>query len=337
MSAEPQPSGVEVSPKRKKIWGIVLGAILAGMVAWALFLLFRPERSAADLLRLLPPGAEFYVVADIEALQFNPAVKKFLADPPSFARDEDYEQFVKGTSFRYQQDLQQVAVAKVGLDWLGAARVRLDRARVIQHLESQGGEKIQEEGLTIYRYGKIRLFHLVLLQDDLVVFTVGSDAEPIRQMVKRFRGQLADSGAAELEQAKASGHLSEGGELQVLGRMDRWLSSSNPDPRWRMLELAKAFLKGSKRLYGSVNSGLTALDFQVETECDSPADAERIAQTSQVLLKLVEAMPQSGSPAMDQKLPALLAGISVRPDQGSVFFEWRWDRETLSRLEQNSQ
>lgn len=338
MTAEPEPASGETPPKHKRIWGIILvGVVLAGIVALSLFLFFAPGSSATALLRFLPPNADLYVVADLEALQSNLAVKKLLADPSSFARDEEYEQFVQGTGFRYQQDLKQLAVAKVGPDWLGAARVRLDRAKVVQRLESQGGEIIQEEGLTIYRYGQVRPFRLVLLQDDLAVFTVGSDADPIRQMVKRFRGQLADSAGAEMEQANSSGHLSEGGELQVLGRMDRWLDSSDPDPRFRMLELAKAFLKGGKRVYGSVNSGLTALDFRVETECNSPADAGRIAQTFQIFLKLLAAAPRSGSQAIEQKLPALLAGISIQQVQGSVLFEWRWDRETLNLLEQNSQ
>ena len=336
MSTAPEFPGGEAAPKHKKIWVIVLGALLLGSMALGLFFLFRPGRSAAALLRLLPPDADLYVVADLEALQSNLAVKKWLADPPAFARDEEYEQFVKGTGFRYQQDLKQLALAKVGPDWFGAALVILDRAKVAQHLESQGGEKIQEEGLTIYRFGQTRPFRLVLLPDDLAVFTVGSNADPIRQMVRRYKGQLADSGGAEMEQANSSGHLPEGRELQVLGRMDRWLNSSNSDPRLRVLELAKGFLKGSKRLYGSVDSGLTSLDFRVEAECNSPADAERIAQTSQFFLKLIAAAPQSGSQAMDQKLPALLAGVSVHQMQGSVLFEWRWDRETLRLLEQKS-
>ena len=337
MSTAPELSDGEAAPQHKKIWVLVLVALLLGSIALGLVLLFRPGRSAAALLRFLPPDAEFYVVADLQALQSNLAVKNWLADPPAFARDEEYEQFVKGTGFRYQQDLKQLALAKVGPDWLGAALVRLDRAKVAQHLESQGGEKIQEEGLTIYRFGQTRPFRLLLLPDDLAVFTVGSSADPIRQIAKRYKGQLADSGGTEMEQANSSGHLSEGGELLLLGRMDRWLNSSNSDPQWRALELAKSFLKGSKQLYGSVNSGLTSLDFRVEAECNSLADAERIAQTSQFFLKLFAAAPLSGSQAIDQKLPALLAGVSVQQVQWSVLFEWRWDRETLLLLEQTSQ
>jgi len=336
VSTAPELSDGEAAPQHKKIWVIVLGALLAGVVVLGLFFLFRPERSATALLRFLPPDADLYVVADLEALQSNLAVKKWLADPPAFARDEEYEQFVKGTGFRYQQDLKQLALAKVGPDWLGAARVRLDRAKVMQHLASREGEKIQEEGLTIYRFGQTRPFRMVLLSDDLAAFTVGSNADPIRQMVKRYKGQLADSGAVEMEQANTSGHLSEEGDLQILGRMDRWLEGSNTESQFRALELAKGFLKGSKRLYGSVDSGLTSLDFRVETECNSLGDAERIAQTSQIFLKLLAAAPQSGSQATDQKLPALLAGVSVHQVQESVLFEWRWDRETLSLLEQNS-
>ncbi|MBI3895685.1 MAG: hypothetical protein HY313_07110 [Acidobacteria bacterium] len=335
MTAEPEPAGGETPPKNKRIWGIAIGAILIGIVALALFFFFRPGSSAAALLRYLPPGADLYVLADLEALQSNLAVRKLLADSPTFARGEEYEQFVQGTGFRYQQDLKQLVVAKIGPDWLGAARVQLDQAKMVQHLKSQGGEAIQEEGLTIYRYGQIRPFRLVFLQDDLAVFTVGSDADPIRQMVKRFRGQLDDSASIEMEQANSSGHFSGGGQLQVFGRMDRWLISPNPEPRIQVLELAKIFLKGSKRLYGTVKSGLTSLDFHVEAECDSPADAERIAQTSQIFLKMLVAAPPSQT--ADQMLPALLSGIAVRSEQASVYFEWRWDRETLSLLEQNSQ
>ena len=335
MSTEPKPSVVQALPMQRKIGWIVWGAILVGVVGWGLLLLIRPGRSAAALLRFLPPGADFYLVADLEALQFNPAMKKFLAEESSLAPEEEYVQFVKRTGFRYQQDLKQVAMAKLGTDWWGAARVKLDQTKIVQHLESPGGEKIQEDGFSIYRYGKVRPFRLVLLPGDLALFTVGSDAEPIRQMVKRFRGQLGDSAAVEMEQANSAGHLTEPGELQAFGRMDWWLNSSTADPSWRVLELAKAFLKGSKLFYISVNSSMTALDFRLKIECGSPADAKRVAQSFQVFFKLIEAMPPDSS-RMDPKIPALLAGISVQQVQSSVLLQRRWDRETLGRLEQNS-
>ncbi|MBI4460186.1 MAG: hypothetical protein HY648_09035 [Acidobacteria bacterium] len=337
MSAEPELVTAEGTPNRKKTLLVVLGTILAALAVWGFFLFLWPKNPATALLRYLPEGADLYIVADLEALRSNLAVKRWLEGPSSFAAEQEYEEFVKATGFRYQRDLQQMALGKIGADWYGAARLRLDRARVTEHLESRRDGKSQSGDLTIYRFGQVRPFRLALLPGDLAIFTVGSNEESIQQMLQRHQRPLDDSAAAEMERAVSSGHLSERNGLQMLGKMEPWLNSSDPEPHLRMLEIAKAFLKGSQRFYGSVNSGLTWLDFRIEMECHSPEDAQRIAQSSQMLLRLLESAPPAGSQAADYNLPALLAGISVRQAEASAYLEWRWDRETLRLLEQNSQ
>ncbi|MBI4441734.1 MAG: hypothetical protein HY649_00005 [Acidobacteria bacterium] len=309
----------------KKLW---VGALLAlVLIASAVWLWEWRKRSgwALGLLAHLPAQADLYVVADLQALQSNAAVRGYLADPPEHSREQEYQRFVAATGFRYQDHLKQLALAKLGEDWIGVARAELDTAKIEQYREAQGGRKFQEQGRTVYEFGTARPFRLTLLEQNLVLFTIGGDASKIRQALRMSLEPSGSSGAAELQQGEDLRHIRQGSALWAVGRMEKLQRGEESGPRFGAFELGQSLLQGSKTLYVSAQSTPLQLQFQAETYCDSPETAERIASFLQALLNILRA-PPSSAPQQGQDNPAaFLSDLSVRQAGESVFIEWQWD------------
>lgn len=324
---------------RRRAWIIGLaGAALVG--AGLAFLLWqRSAQSAHALLRILPPQADLYGWADLASLQGNPAVRRFLADPPEFSVEEEYKRFVETSGFRYQDDLRQLALAKLGSNWVGAARVTLDRSRILEYLankateKTEGSERTEEQGQGVYVFGQARPFRLALPGGDLAVFTIGEDANLIGQALRRHSGEAADSGAAELAREENWERISQGNALWLVGRMDRLLDQDGSEPQVGPFRLGGPLLRGSKALYVMVQSRLTRLEFEVEDRCEDAAAAARIARTLQSLLVLLRAAPAEESNPAQGKWTALLQDIAVQQVDDSVHLQWQWDAETLRNLQ----
>ena len=325
--------------KKKKIWLITL---LAGLLAAAAAVLFfgpggrpaRPDQAAGlPLLRLLPPGSDLYAVVDLESLQTSPVVRKLLTQAPRIPREQEYQDFVRATGFRYGRDLKRLALAKSGPVWVGAARVALDRSQITAYIESQGAVTTKEMGQPVFRFGQSRPFRLVLLDNDLVGFSVGGDIDSIRQILQRHAGDLPASAAAEIEEANDLDHIPAESGVWAVGRLEKLLNADGEPPPIGSFELGGRFLEGSKTLYLTVQNGPAALRIQVEAQCDSAAAAERIANTVKGILALLNFLPSGESERPEKNFASLLAGIEVEHQQESVFLRWEWDESVLRFLQ----
>ena len=309
----------------KKVWvGALLALVLIASAGW-LWWQRKPSRWDLSLLAHLPPQADLYVVADMQALQSNAAVRGFLADPPEHSREQEYQRFVEATGFLYQDHLKQLALAKLGADWMGAARVELDPAKIEQYREPHGGKKYQEQGRTVYEFGTARPFRLALLEQNLVLFTIGEDAGKIRQALQMYLEPSGSSGAAELQHGEDLRHIRQGSSLWAVGRMEKLWGRQESAPRFGTFQLGQSLLQGSKALYVSAQSTPLQLQFQVENYCDSPESAERIATFLQALLNILRAPSSSTSQKRKDDMAAFLSDLSVRQAGESVFIEWQWD------------
>ncbi|MBI4463598.1 MAG: hypothetical protein HY647_02735 [Acidobacteria bacterium] len=324
-------------PGGKKFWGGALLALLliAGGV-W-LWLWQRQVRWDLNLLAHLPPKADLYVAADLQSLQSNVAVRRYLADSPEFSREPEYESFVQATGFRYQDHLKQLALAKFGPDWMGVARLLLDPTKVQQYTESQSGRKYSEQGRTVYVFGTARPFRLALLENDFALFTVGGDEQRMRQALQMYPEPSSPSGASELEQSDDLSHIRQSSSLWAVGRMEKLLDQGNGGQRWGTWEMGRSVLQGSKTLYISAQSTSLQLQFQIENYCNSPASAERITSFLQAVLNILRAKPSSASSENQTNLAAFLADLSVRQAEESVFIEWQWDENVWRWLRGQSQ
>jgi len=322
----------------KKLWPLFIALALVGAAAAAFLALRRPSRAGMDLLSVLPAGLDLYAVADTGSLGSNSAIGKLLSDPPGLPRDADYDRFIRESGFRYQEDLRQLALAKDGADWAGAARIRVDRVRVDRYFESQGAEKRDVSGKTIYSFGRLRPFRLVFLggtsRDTVVAFTIGGNDSRITQMATgRFRTSPG-SAAAELKIGNDLTHIPQESRVWMVGRAGR-LWAQNADAQVGTLGISTSMLRGSQTLYASLDPGPASLKFRIEDYCDTPASAQRIAGTLRGVLALLRAMP-SPMPAAGFQPSLLLKGISIQETQQSVFIEWQWDEQALSFLESNA-
>jgi hypothetical protein len=337
--------GFGMQMKIRKVWTLAVAAALLVTAGVTLFLLRRPARDEMQLLELLPPDLDLYAVADLQSLSGIPVVRRLLSDPPGLGHDAEYDQFIRSTGFRYQDDLKFLALGRSGDDWVGTAWVRIDRARIAQYLDSQGAEKGDVQGRTFYTFGRFRPFRLVMLDDrspdSLVAFTVGGDNSRIRQAVERRRGDLRDSAASEFERSNDRPHLPPGSKLWLIARPERIAGNGGAEARFGSLGLNTGMLRGSKTIYVSLLSGTTRLELHAEDFCDSPASAQRIANSLRGILALLRAMPSnqalpSGKSGAEPDARSILAGISVEQAQQSVMMRWQLDEAVLSFLESNS-
>ncbi len=323
-----------------KTWKLGVAAALIAAAVAAFLLLHRAGRGEMELLELLPPDLDLYAVADLQSLRAIPAVQKWLADPPGLHHDAEYDDFLRATGFRYQDDLHLVALGKTGDDWVGAARAHIDRARVTPYLDSQGAGKKDVSGRTVYTFGSIRPFRLVLLDDrpegSLVAFTIGGDDSRIRQEIARRAGDLRDSAASELDRGDDRKHIPPGSKFWLIARPERFGGNDEKEAQFGSLGLSRGMLKGSKTVYISLQGGPAQLELRAEDYCDSPASAQRITGTLRAILALLRAMPPeksaAGKPASLSPAVAL-AGIELDQAQQSVVLRWRLDSAVLSLLE----
>ncbi len=311
---------------------MLLAAAALGIVRWRLS---GPSKLA--LLRILPPAADLYALADLESLQRNPAVRRLLSDPTEIPAElsveEDYRRFVEGSGFRYQDGLRQLAVAKVGSNWVGTARIAVDRARILQYLEDESSEKTEVQGQTVFVFGQVRPLRLALPERDLAIFTIGEDNTLITKSLQQHSEGSGDSAASELAQAGDLTRISQGAALWIVVRTERLLNQSVTEQEAGPFRIGGPLLRGSQTLYLTVQSRLTQLEFQVENRCVDEASAERFARMAQSLLVLLRAVPLEEPDAVQGKLAALLRDIAVQRVAESVLLQWQWDAETLRVLE----
>ncbi|MBI2817898.1 MAG: hypothetical protein HYX72_13265 [Acidobacteria bacterium] len=328
--------------KKLSIVAIVVVFALAGGLGY--FFLHREARAGMELVRLLPPGLDVYFAADLRGLETNFAIRKLAANPPDVPHDPEYERFIRESGFRYERDLRQIAIGKSGKDWVGAARVDLDRPRVTRYLDSEGAQKKDVSGKTIYTFGRARPFRLMFLGEKsksaLVAFTVGGDEAQLLDVIGRVPGVFAraayqgDSAASELERERGFEHISAGSKVWIVARPEKLWTTG--EAQVGSLGISTGLLRGSRMLYASIEPGLTQLSFRVTDVCDSAESARRIANSLRGLLALVRAAP-SGKPNTTAQSRSLLDGISVEDVRETVVLRWQWDESALAMLQSSTQ
>ncbi len=327
----------------RRLWIVALAGILLAAAALALVLWRRSAESGPALFQLLPPEADLYALVDFAALQRNAAVREFLADPPELSMEDDYRRFVRESGFRYQDDLRQLALARLDSNYVGAARIAINRSRMLQYLqnwnsertEGTGGtEKTEVLGTTVFIFGQVRPFRLALPAPGLAVFTISEDNRLIEKVLAlHANGSDRDSAASELAVSGELPRLSQQNALSLVLRSDRLRSQGLPQPESGPFRFGGPLLQGSRALYVAMQSRLAQLDFQVENLCEDEAAAGRFASMMQSLLVLLRAAPVDDPDGLQEKLAILLQDINVQQVSDSVLLRWQWDAEMLRRLE----
>lgn len=317
--------------KRAPIW-IVFVLLLAGAAVAFWWIRLRPPQNATALLEVLPPGAEAYALLDLQILQSNPAVRRLLAEPPPASLTQDYQQFLEQTGFRYQNHLRQLAAAKFGADWVGVAVVEMDRARWEGYMESQGAVRSEFEGKTIYSFGSERPFRLMILDNHRVAFAIGPELSLLQAILRQAGQPNKGSAAAELTREGLMPPNSEASGLWIIARADRFGETNAAGPSVGPFQFGMEWWQGSRLILARIVSNPVRLEAEIESRCQDVASAQRMARGFEAMLAILRALPP---PPSDSEVPdysPILAAISIRQQETSVFIRWKWDPSMLPLL-----
>lgn len=310
---------------------------LAGAAIAAWIVVLRPTPDARALLALLPPDGDAYAVIDLVRLQSNPAVKRLLADPPNLAPTADYQQLLRQTGFHYQDDLKQLALARLGDQWVGAAIVNVDRNRLTSYLESQGAAKSRQGDRTIFSFGTVRPFRLAFLDDQLVAFAIGADPALLAAVLDRHSHSAPGPDARNFGAGEPRAQFPAGSGFWFFGRMDRLLAANPEGVRIGAFQFGQEWLAGSKTLLAVIQSGPLHLDIHVEDQCESASSASRTAAGFQTILAVLRAMPPRQNSSGDPDYTPLLEALRINQAGEVVVMDWHWDLRMLALLERGRQ
>lgn len=148
---------VEMLPTRsKKIWPIAVAAMLVA-AALLLTLHYLPSSnisSRQELLRFIPSDSTAVFFFDLDEFRASPFLAKLNAWAPVSNEDSEYLQFVRGTGFSYERDLQRAVVAICHHDattnLLAVADGKFDR-RKIETFLTRNGKSTQQGKWTVFR------------------------------------------------------------------------------------------------------------------------------------------------------------------------------------------
>jgi hypothetical protein len=146
-------NGAKTMKKRVSL-ALAATVLLLGAIAFYAYSRWSGDQSSAraTALALMPSGASAVVYADFAALRQSPFAAAFFAWAPRPQIDADYAQFLRGTGFDYERDLDRVAIAAIkhaqDTVLFAVADGRFDRKKITAYAsqtgtrETRGGREI---------------------------------------------------------------------------------------------------------------------------------------------------------------------------------------------------
>jgi hypothetical protein len=304
--------------KRNTIIAALTGILLVGVAARYAPQLRHQARadSLPELIDLAPADSTLVTYADLAALRASPLVQVLAALAQPSNVDRDYAEFVRATGFDYQKDLDRFLVATrtgTAAQTVVFAEGRFDRAR-IEGYAMRSGTLVNQNGHTVYvmpgTAGK--KVSLTFLAANRIVLSDGGDLpsalppgtaaslDPgLRERISRVAGApvfaVANAGAIAQDNAGGAPSVMAGTPFASL----RWVSlAARPEGAHAVLS--------------------------IEGECDSPADAQKVAGSLEVVRGMLHGGltdPKSrGQMSAETALAAdrMLQGVQVSTDAERV-------------------
>ncbi len=167
------------SMKRK--W-LLLGVLVASALAVGIFLYHRshsgsPPGNRAEILAILPDNPTAVVFLDLRQFRSSAFLPQLMNWAPAFPADEDYVKFVEATGFRYETDLDQVALAfthEGNVSTVFAVAAGRFNRKKIEAYAAQSGERKNQNGRTVFQMtlkNSTRKSFFTFLRDDRIAWT----------------------------------------------------------------------------------------------------------------------------------------------------------------------
>jgi len=262
--------------QRKGLYAVLAAVTVLG--GWYMLHAFRA--SAADalpgLLLLAPKESSFIGYADLETLRESPLAQQFTAMAPPATVDPDYADFVNGTGFDYQRDLDHVLVAagEAPGQTLMFAEGRFNREKIEQYV-LRSGKFAEENGHPVYVVPSAtpgKNIQFAFLAADRIAFANGGDlsavlsASAAAELDPAMRERISRVAGAPLFAAIKGSALN--GSLGMAGAGGAGLSALFAPVRWVSLAARP--------------DGETVL-LSAEGECDRAEEAQKVASALDLL------------------------------------------------------
>ena len=288
--------------------------------------------SLPELIDLAPADATLVAYADLAALRASPLVQVLAAMAPPSNVDHDYAEFVRATGFDYQKDLDRFVIAtraSTAAQTLVFAEGRFDHAR-IEEYALRSGTLVNQNGHTIYVVPsgtagkKVSLTFLAGESDRTIRRRRFVDPRWLRGTAPSLDPSLRErlsrvAGSPLFAVAKDRGHCQ--------GQYGRCAHPSWPVRPFASLRWVSLAARPE---------GAHAL-LSIEGECDSPADAQKVAGSLEVVRGMLHgglADPKSRGQMSAETAAAadrMLQGVQVSTDAERVRLLLTLTPELLAR------
>lgn len=334
-------TGQPVGKRGRRVWLIVIVLLLIAATAATLRWVLTPTEPA--LWRVLPPGADLYIYANLADLRRNPIVAWYLKDGPgmpkpgesSEAPENETRRFIEATGFRYEESLHQLAAARRGDEWVGAASVTIDRGRFEDYLK-QRATQVSRMGITpVYVFGSQHPLRVAIVSDRELVFSVGASDDALAQALLLL-AQRADTVAA-------SGNIAQAMSVPtaekwrailprpfwVVGKGEKIFGSGENRPTWGGFLLGEETLAGVESLLVSIESGSVNFGIEGELLCKPGVAPKPLADNLTLLATL---MRPRAPEANGRDLRPVWEAVTISTQDSSVYVNWRPTPQMLSLL-----
>jgi len=278
-------AGGATSPmKRAGIISIFAVLVVAVSVAALHYeLRARADEALPELLELAPADSTFIAYTDVASLRQSPLVQKATALAQPAATDNDYQEFVRGTGFDYQQDLDRVLVAgktdAAPGSTIAVAEGRFDQKK-IKAYALRTGKTENEQGRTVYIVPSTtpgKTFSFSFLSASRIAFSDGDDA-------------FATPGA--FSNSKLDGTMHE--RLSRVAGAPLFVAAKVPTPAPNATAptgapaLVSSLFKSVSWVEIAARPDGDNVIVSAEAECGTPEDAQKVATALELMRTIVQ-------------------------------------------------
>ena len=243
----------------------------------------RADEALPELLELAPADSTFIAYTDVASLRQSPLVQKATALAQPAATDNDYQEFVRGTGFDYQRDLDRFLVAgKTSAtpgSTIAVAEGRFDRKKITAYA-LRTGKAENEQGRTVYVVPSTtsgKSFSFSFLSASRIAFSDGDNA-------------FAMPGA--FSNSKLDGAMRE--RLSRVAGAPLFLAAKMPEPDHNASAptgapaLVSSLFKSVSWVELAARSDGDNVIVSAEAECGTPEDAQKVATALELMRTMVQ-------------------------------------------------
>lgn len=320
---------------RRNLWLAVPVLLVLGFV---LFWWFSPWRRGLEEqgFRLLPSDNLFAIHVDVAGLRDNPLLERAFAQATP-ALEADYGDFVRGTGFNWEHDLDTLDIAVGGPPdhrIINALLVgRFHREKIDSYLAPRRKSSAFHASVNIDEFAgpSGRPLRIAFIGSGRLLFSNAPGPGPMMQMVELSR-RSGESLGGRLRALGVFERVPRGTQVWASADLERGAQITVPTPG-SDASFTSELLRGSRVTLASARLAAQNVDLQVEAAYSDDASAERVARGLNGLRSLLRALAERRTPAgAHSDWEKALDAIRVTQENHSVLIRLQLDPAFLARL-----